>query len=436
MHELEAALCEVQISVGFTTPWDDLPLPGIAEADRSALRRRMPQPHPDRRRIGPRVRVVLAAFAVGLLSSGAVLSIDREPVSASASRFDAAMHAIADKTEAARVAGSRAYWAYPPPGQPDYPTALRMITQLEQDHGPLRQLALLRAIELRDEFAATLVRLGDQYWSAPNGRPFAVEFYAQAMLFDATLGRARDRASLSATQLADVAARVAVGEMSPIEVELAEALRALADADVVRRRERVAALLSNDSPLATSIRYREQLGAVVGILAVGSATPEAPPVADEPVPEPSLTGKPSGSSKPNPTGPTPSTTSTASTDPDAASRRAQSYVDKAESALAKGDRDRAERLFEKALAQVPKLAAAHAGLAEIEFARGHYQEAMTEAKRAVAARPKDATLQLLLGDACLKTLRYDDARRAYERAQALGHSKATQRLAQLAEVAK
>src|SRR5690606_8489160 len=113
MHELEAALCEVQIAVGFTTAWDDLPLPPIDELERASLRERMPQPPRERRRVGPRRRLVAAAFLVGLVSATAVSSIDSRP-DASQAEFNLAMRAIAAKTEAARVAGSRAYWAYPP----------------------------------------------------------------------------------------------------------------------------------------------------------------------------------------------------------------------------------------------------------------------------------------------------------------------------------
>ncbi len=424
MHELEAALCEVQISAGFTTAWDDLPLPAISEAQRSDLRRRMPQPRAERRRVRPPLRVILAACVVALLSAGAMLAIERHP-DTHRTEFNAAMRAIADKTEAARVAGSRAYWAYPPASQPDYPTALRMITTLERERGPLRYLARSRADELREEFAETLVRLGDQYWSAPNGRPFAVEFYAQALLFDTAQARARKRASLTPAQLADVAVRAATGKLSPIELEIGEALRALSEEDPARRRERVTALLAEGSPLSRSLRFREQLSDLVGIEARAT---EPPPTTTAPAPVESA--RPSG-----PKSPTKSSKSTAP-DPAEASRRARSYLDKGKAALKKAERDRAKRLFEKALAHDPKLADAHAGLAEVHFARGRYQEAMAAARRATKLRPSDASLQLLLGDACLKTMRYADAREAYDKARKLGNGKAAQRLAALDEVTR
>ncbi|MFO7564988.1 MAG: protein kinase [Enhygromyxa sp.] len=412
MHELEAALCEVQIAAGFTTVWDDLPLPPIAEPARTELRERMPQPPRVRRRFGIRRRWVFAAFLVGLASASALTSIESRP-SATQAELNLALRGVADKTEAARVAGSRAYWAYPPASEPDYPTALRMIAQLEDERGPVRYLARTRALELREEFAETLVRLGDQYWSAPNGRPFAIEFYAQALLFDEAQPRARERASLTPAQLADVASRAAAGELSPLEVEIGEALGALADADPESRRERVEALLSSDSPLASSVQIRAQLRSLVEV--------------DEPAPDSAEPSKDADSA--------------AESDPDKpvsadAMRQANAYVKRAKAALASGSRDRAARLFEKALAQQPNLEAAHIGLAEIHFARGRYRQAMVSARQAARTRPDDADLQLLLGDACLKTSRYADARRAYQKARALGHGKAAERLAQLREVTR
>jgi serine/threonine protein kinase/tetratricopeptide (TPR) repeat protein len=449
MHALEAALCELQIAGGFTTPWDDLPLPTLPETQRAELRRRMPQPRGERPRLGSRLRPVAVAVAVGLASAGAVLvsaqpSTSSPATSSAASpgsvhgeadatshqaRFEMAMAAIRDKTEAARVAGSRAYWAYPPASDPDYPTALRMIGALERERGPLRHLAQLRASDLRDEFAETLIRLGDQYWSAPHGRPFALEFYAQALLFDAEAPRARERASLTPAQLADVARRARAGEFSPLELDIGAALSALADEDPARRREHVTTLLASGSPLASSIRFRPQLEAVVGIEAGSEAGSEAGAGVEDPAPpEPSA---------PEPESRTPSKPSATAS----SSERARQTLSKAEAALRKGERDRAERLFDKALAHADTLdaserARAYAGLAELQFARGRYQEAMSAARRATQARPRDASLQLLLGDACLKTLRYTDARAAYEKARTLGHDKAAQRLAQLDEVAR
>jgi serine/threonine protein kinase len=407
MHELEAALCEVQIAVGFTTAWDDLPLPALTDTQRSALRQRMPQPAArERRRLGPRLRLVAAAFVVGLVSAMALTSLDSRSDD-SRNQFDLAVQAITEKTEAARIAASRAYWAYPPVTEPDYPTALRVIGVLEHEDGAMRYVARARANELREEFAATLVRLGDQYWSAPNGRPFAVEFYAQALLFDQSQTRARERASLTPAQVADVASRATTGELSQVEVETGEVLRALADPDPEVRRTRVEALLADGSSLNDMTRFRAQLSTLVGVEDPQLANESQPAVLEPEAPTPKRGSKSTDTSKALP------------------------YVQRAKAALAQGNRAQAEHYYEKALDYAPKLGAAHAGLAEIHFARGRYQEAMAAARRAVRSLPNDADLQLLLGDACVKTLRYTDARGAYKKAQSLGHDKAAERLAQL-----
>jgi tetratricopeptide (TPR) repeat protein len=424
MHELEAALCEVQIAVGFTTAWDDLPLPAIPEAERAELHRRMPLAHTaGRRRLGPRVRMAAGAFVVGLISAVGLLSIDRDRAEELPSGdAAAAMRGVEARVADARIAASRAYWAYPPAEQPDYPTALRMIHALDGEHGPLRYLARARAEELREEFAETLVRLGDQYWVAANGRPFAVEYYAQALLFDEAHARARERSNLTATQLADVSARAITGKLSRAELDAGELLRALAEPDPSRRRARVEELLaksSSPSPL------HAQLAALVG-LAEPSAASEATVAADEAaLPDEATARVGAGGVERKPT----------AAERPSNSQQAKSYARRAATALGQGNRDQAEGLFTKALTLDPQLAQAHAGLAEIHFARARYESAVYAARKAVRARPNDAALQLLLGDACLKTRRYAEARSAYERAVEMGHGKAKQRLRKLDEVA-
>jgi hypothetical protein len=66
--ELEAALCEVQIAVGFTTAWDDLALPDIDPDRREALADRMPRP----RKRGARWRraALLAGLVLAFVAGG------------------------------------------------------------------------------------------------------------------------------------------------------------------------------------------------------------------------------------------------------------------------------------------------------------------------------------------------------------------------------
>jgi tetratricopeptide (TPR) repeat protein len=59
-------------------------------------------------------------------------------------------------------------------------------------------------------------------------------------------------------------------------------------------------------------------------------------------------------------------------------------------------------------------------LAEIYFDQGAYQKATKFAERAVASAPKRASARVMLADCYYKALRYEDARREYQRASDLG----------------
>ena len=91
----------------------------------------------------------------------------------------------------------------------------------------------------------------------------------------------------------------------------------------------------------------------------------------------------------------------------------------------------AEKAFHRALAADAKHVGALEGLAELHFEQGHYGKAVKFGRQAVRLRPRWANLRVQLGDAYFKTLRYEDARREYERARDLGHAGAKARLAQL-----
>jgi tetratricopeptide (TPR) repeat protein len=96
-----------------------------------------------------------------------------------------------------------------------------------------------------------------------------------------------------------------------------------------------------------------------------------------------------------------------------------------------GDEKSAEQAFHRALQIDRRHAGALAALAHLHFDRGAHSETLRYATRAVAAAPRDAKLRILLGDAHLKVLAYDDARRQYDKAAELGHSAAKGRLALL-----
>ena len=67
MAEVEGLLCEVQIALGLTTPWDDLELPAVDEAWRQKLARRMPSA------ARPRKAIILGAGGVALASLAVAL---------------------------------------------------------------------------------------------------------------------------------------------------------------------------------------------------------------------------------------------------------------------------------------------------------------------------------------------------------------------------
>ena len=92
-------------------------------------------------------------------------------------------------TEARTLAG-QGYYVLGPPDDPDHATAFRAIQQLEAVGHPT---ALERAGELRQEFAAALIRQADDLWEQDGGKQFAVDFYIQAHQLDPENERAATR---------------------------------------------------------------------------------------------------------------------------------------------------------------------------------------------------------------------------------------------------
>ena len=414
-HELEAALCELQIAAGFTTAWDDLPMPEIDDARRRSLSERMPRP-PARRRtraqrllvVGAAVLVLAIGFAVGEVRDRPSELSDNIPAAAVETRID-------ELTNSVRVAASRAHWVYPPPTNPSEPTALHWILELEDLPGVLEDQADVRAHELRLEIADTLTRLGDKYWDEENGRSFGLEYYALALLFNPAQPRASERSSLTSAQLADLTARAVRREFRPSELRAGEIMASLAETDPQRLRTRVSALVEdNDFPL--SLQTRDQL-VMIAEQQVEDSPPN--PVASNPaVPAEELV------IPVEPTDPEPAR------DP----VKAKASVRRAKAAVARGDLVEAEQAFNEAIVQDNRSVEAHAGLAELKFDTGEYGDALQHVRHAVRLRPDDAELQMLAGDCYLKVLRHGDARTAYERAEELGHPRAAERLDYLAKL--
>ena len=426
MHDLEAALCEAQIAAKIETEWDDLPLPQVDVERRDLLLRQMPEP-PGASLVVPqtRRRGYLAAALGGVLAVVAVIVA----VQAFTGSPPAAEDPELARYEAeARAAAARAAYVYPPSDDLGVRTAFQVIRELEGERGPRTRAARELARDLRREFAGTLGAFGDRLWEREGGLEFAVDAYAQALLFDPDLEPAASRASLTPGQLARLASKAAAATFSEAELIAVEPLVVLAESEKIA-----------DSPALAGVRERvarrtrERDGAGV---ALASATPrpkETPGPAD-PTPEPphDATTPPTSEAPTQPaTDPAPEPPAgpgETRRDPEAAAR----LVQQAQAAAREGREGEAERLFERALAQDARNADALHALVELYFNRGAYARALAFGGRALRATPGDAGLHLLVGDAAFKSFQYDEARRKYERARELGHPEAASRLEKLA----
>jgi tetratricopeptide (TPR) repeat protein len=414
--ELEAALCEAQIAMGIITAWDDLPLPDVDRATRDRLVAGMPDPaafreHQQRAR-RRRWQVISGVTALAL---GAA-SFIAWPSQQSQARID-------DLVNSARHAAAQAYFVYPPPDEPTRLTAYDYVLQLEDTSGISGLRAGKRARELRTELAATLVRLGDRYWTADGGRVFAIDYYACALVFEPEHPVARERAVLTIGQIASLQSKAAEHTFTDAELAAASPLLALAEEDVEERERKLTALEKKVGRRRGTIgEDLERLMADEHVV-VAKSEPQSPraasastsaPIEAMPEPEPVVVDEPM-----------------AEAEPERPRVAVGSLVAEGRRALQRGDLDAAERALEKALAADPKSAAAHGALGRVEFERGRYVVALRHAQSAVRLSPRDAAHRILLGDAMYKSYRYDDALAQYERAKALGHAEAAGRVAKV-----
>ena len=425
MRELEAALCEAQIAAKIVTPWDDLPLPQIEPLARyEALVRTMPKPAAPFERAGQLwIYAAIAAVVLAMTGVGFVFARDGDRAAEVDDR-------IASRVVAARGAAARAVFLYPPPDEPDARTAYLEVVDLEDLEPDLGEAATAAAQELRHEFADTLVRLGDRYWDREGGRPFAVDYYIAALVFDPTRERARERAPMTPGSLSELQRKSAALDFGAAELSASEPLLALAEDDEKERVRKLEEIGNNEDEhgLQTELRIQkliEQEEAASPQVAArakrAARKPDAKPapelvVADEPEPEDELGDD--GSDRDDVVAPR-------------EVQRSAELVQQGLSALASGKRGRAETLFHRALDQDHRSHRALDGLSRVHFARGDYPEAVTYGRRAVNVAGNRGSYRIHLGDAYFKVFRYKEAKVQYRKAQDLGHRDAGARLAKV-----
>jgi Flp pilus assembly protein TadD/predicted Ser/Thr protein kinase len=442
MRALEALLVEAQIACRVRTTWDDLPLPRMASAARETLelglRRLGPVDDRRHRRRWPLHWLV----AGGLAAAGA-------GVAAVWLRSEAQVDVEVDTrvetmTIAARDAAAKANFVYPPAEAPHEPTAFTRVLELDRLEDAGVAGAHERANTLRGEFAKTLVRLGDEYWEAEGGRPFAIDYYAQAELFAAVPEHVAGRMTLTPGQLAALRDKAASADFTEAELVAAEPLAVLAIEDpearrdaarnLARHRERRSATMSEH--IETLLAREHASGSPpIGDLSDAKATPRAAPEVAAPA-TPASDADEAGDVLASDTLPAasdvPAPASAASPvikprDP----KRAAELCDEGERALAGGRLDAAESAFERALGHDRRNARALAGLADVAFDRGSYGKSASWAAKAVAAAPNDGKMRLRLGDAYYKVQRWSEAKEAYARALQLGEASAQGRIAKV-----
>ncbi len=417
--ELEARLCEAQVEARLQSTWDDLPLPDVDHDRRAKLASSMPDPL---RRSGVRRRRWAQGLAAAaLVATLAVWAWPRAtPPPANDDRIETLTHQ-------AHAAAARVAFVYPLANDRDGATAYNRVRELEALSLPEAQQ---RALALREEFATTLVRLGDRYWHRPGGRTFALDYYFEALVFVPEHPDATAKMGASPGALAELRSKAETGRFTQAELDAVAPLVALAQPDPEVRAQQLDALQQSDD-------VRSSTAAALATLADGDPQlvearkrrrTRRPPVAVEPAAPPTPSPDvevPVEAPSTEPVEPAPEIPSTEASRDRAA---ATALVGKADAALQAGRLDAAEGLYQQALAADDRTAAAHAGQSRIAFHRGNYATAVRHAKRAVRHAPRSGKYRMTLGDAFYKSYRYDEAVEQFTRAVKLGHPGARERL--------
>ncbi len=384
----------------------------------------------DRRSRRWQVGALVGALVTGVVGLGVGRALT--PVSA------AQREAVEQRVTKALAAAARGYFIYPPVEDPQLPTAWVHLHQLETMG---TTVARERAVGLRQQLATALVELGDRYWDRDGGRPFAIEYYAQALVFDDGAEVARRRAVLTGPGLEALRSRARTLDFAPGELLAAEPLVALSHDDPAVRRREVQRVTRGTHLPAVLRAGLEQLepgdtGAPTASLSAESGA-AAPSVATEVAVDPTAGPDADADKHPDAAQPPPPTDTAPPPDPAPSIDRvaARSATAQGLAALSRGGAaglDAAAQAFHRALAADPRHGPALAGLSTVEFERGHFSAAERFARKAVGVEPRQGSHRILLGDCLLRQLRYPEARAQYERAQRHHHPSAAKRLASLA----
>ena len=393
-----------------------------------------------RRRVRTLAGVALALGMLGAGSAGFFLAQAQVP--AVQAQIPDEVVALA---RAATHAAAQARYVYPPPHDPRAATAYQIVMQLEGVDG-----GTAAGAKLRREFAGALEGLGDRYWDRPGGRLFAADFYVQALLFEPDRERSRERAALTAPQLAVVEKRAAGAKFSDGELQAAEVLSALAAGDDKRLQKLASAgglTATTSVQLDKLLRSRPvRVQRPRALTATGTAIDEAGADADAAGADTDAAGADAAAGGDASAGADAKAAGAADPDAVAASgdfppspppmaspKAARLLVKKGRAALAKRRLDEAAKFFHRALERDRNSAAARIGLSHVEYERGRYTDSARYAKLAIRVAPRRAAYHLQLGDAYYKTLQYAQAKAAYETAKRLGHSRAQSRLDRMAK---
>ncbi|PRP90312.1 Serine/threonine-protein kinase PknB [Enhygromyxa salina] len=422
--ELEAAIIELQLNLGLRTPWDKLPAPELEDGRRQRrLDEGLAELRSDDLRVQRR-RFLVGAGLVVFVGIGAavgwVANADSraEVIAADQRELDALR-------ERARSAAAHARWVYPTTDDPQAETAYRVLLEFEARDIPD---AIRVSAALREEFAGTLVGLGDTYWDRAGGRGFAREFYAQALVFAPDHQRAGRRAGLSLVALLDLRTRAAAGDFDSYELVAVAPLASLASDDPQVQLEGL--LMADEEgvlPARVAVDVERLIEELEDPASAGSTDPDGlgEALGDD---SSEIDGRPRrGPIK-------------MGTDTEVRSGRTRAEISAtvraAEAAYNAGHDKKAERLFHRALGLDRRSVSALVGLHNIKFDRGQYRQALSYAKRALVQRPKRGDLHMLVADSCMKVLDYECARTHYEHASERGQSRAKQRLRMLDERAE